>query len=158
MTAKMIRNTVTAFLSALVLGGCAQIEQVSYATNCAQTAPEVVRSAVVRDLCQQFGKRATLDAPANGYPVACDTTLLSGPLARMFVASRDSPSFMNGASVAYIYLLPWKTPVELSIDNIPADDHILAEEVTRAVQKSFGNSGCTWTVRQKQYTQTPKLG
>jgi hypothetical protein len=64
---------------------------------------------------------------------------------------------MNGASVASINLSPWKAPTEFSIDT-PADDHVLAEEVAQAIEKSFGNSGCTWVVHRGQYTQTPKLG
>ena len=142
--------SVAGFVSA-----CAQIGELDCATSCARIQPEEVRSAIARDLCQQFGERGSVQLYGNGNTLACPAAA-SKPLVRMFVASKDAPSPMNGRSVASIYLLPWKAPAEIVIHT--SADHMLAKEVTRAIEQSLGKSGSAWVMRQRTFTDPPKLG
>ena len=151
----MRKTKSAAIFVVLAFGGCAQIGESSYETNCAR--PDEVRSRLVRDLCQQFGKRGNIQMAGSGNTVACSPigAPTSEALARMFINSKDPPSLMHGGSVAYIYLAP---PFAGIVIDAPAEDQALREEVSRAVENSFGNSGCTWIVHQRQFTEQPKLG
>ena len=65
----MQKTRPAVLIGVLALGGCAQIGEVSYETSCAK--PEEARSTLVRDLCQQFGVRGSVQLERSGQTVAC---------------------------------------------------------------------------------------
>jgi hypothetical protein len=154
----MDRRRPTALLVIFALGGCAQVGELRYETNCAQAKPEEARSRLVRDLCQKFGTRGSVQIERSGQTLSCGPggTPTSEELVRMFIESNRPPSFTHGGSSAYIYLRPAFGGI--MIEMRPPDDLELLKEVSRAVESSFGSSGCTWVVHQRQYTDTGKLG
>src|ERR1700742_3645267 len=131
-----MRTRPVALLVLLALGGCAQVGELSYDTNCTQTKPEEARSKLVRDLCQQFGTRGSVQLARRGQTVACGPSgaPTSEALVRMFIQSNSPPSFMHGASAAFIYLAPWNAFDGIIIEMRPPDDHALRKEVSRAVE------------------------
>ena len=138
-----------AFLSA-----CTQMHDWHYQTAC---NGNTARTALIRDLCRQFGENASVQL-RDGDTTGCEQSALLPAALRMFVTSSAYTPHGTHPSVD-VYFIPWSPTVQVNVQaEASAETEALANDVRGAIGQSLNKSNCPWTIDEQKFQELPKSG